>query len=971
MDVLGHKRTITSLLLAMCALGLGLIAQGYLAHPGSPLDGLLVYGLAALVFAAAVLRTPVLPGLSPRLAAARQSNTPLAQRGIGYAAWSTVLLFFAGMATVLALILFASDQQPLLRWAFHLTSIVLFLVAARSLSRAWAHHPDRASAPAGLGEGSGGTTAARTRWLQAGLLILIVLLGLFLRLYRFKELPYGLWYDESDNGLWARQILADPNFRPVYVPSTNLPAHFLYLIALSFRLLGDSMYAIRAVAVAFGVLTIVAAYFFGREFKGTFFGLVLAFLLAVSRWDVNWSRIGMHGVTVPFFELWIAAALLRGLRTRQLASFAWVGVALGLGLCFYTPVRIFPAVLLPFLLAWGLGWWRLVGREHPGWSWANRARHALATWSFPALLVVVGTLIVVAPVAQFALHYPDVFWDRAKRISLFQYPEVQAHPVQAVLDSTAKHLLMFNYRGDPNGRHNLPSAPMLGQLGGVLFVLGVVLSIVRWRDARSILLLAWLLIPLSGGIFSTWFEAPQSLRSIGSLPAVYLLMGVTMEWFGGEWRRVFPRPASSRRLATAGIVLLAAIGVENGFTYFYLQGRDFASWAAFNPAETRLAQDINLYRDDYDLRFDPLLTAHLTTRYLAPDYRTYHDFDAATVFPIQGTDKKGVLLFSAPDSYPFRGQAEALYPGVQTETFVHPYTGRPVLYRHFITRQEIAAVQGLDARYVPLQAGQGNAGAQAQLPRVDPQIDFAWAGDPPLAYPFEAVWNGGLLAPEYGVYTLHVDAPGEYTLHLDDRVVLSGPGPQERQIVMAEGVHALYLDCQVAGPGTVRLAWATPGDATLRPVPQDALYRSSWPIRGLVGRFYPNDNWSGDPALVRIDRQVAYYFHFLSLPRPYTVEWTGRLAVPVSGAYRLGVSAISSASLYVDDQPLIENSPLGQFQDAEIYLAAGMHDIRLRFLDDWSHSQVYLYWQLPTGIRELIPFDALFLPGEGTWWPTP
>ena len=57
----------------------------------------------------------------------------------------------------------------------------------------------------------------------------------------------------------------------------------------------------------------------GRARLALLLGAALA-LLAVSRWDVNWSRIGMHGVTLPFFELWVVAALLRGLRTGRITS---------------------------------------------------------------------------------------------------------------------------------------------------------------------------------------------------------------------------------------------------------------------------------------------------------------------------------------------------------------------------------------------------------------------------------------------------------------------------------------------------------------------------------------------------------------------------------------------------------------------------------------------------------------------------
>jgi hypothetical protein len=774
-----------------------------------------------------------------------------------------------------------------------------------------------------------------------------------------------LWYDEADNGLWARRILADPDYNPIYVPSTNLPAHFLYLVALAFRVLGDSMYAIRAVAVVFGMLTILAAYWCGRELGGPSYGLGLAALLAVSRWDVNWSRIGMHGVSVPLFELLVVAALLRGLRTQHLVPFGWAGVGLGLGLCFYSPLRVFPFVLAGFLLAWGVKWaicaWRTMARP----SVVRLARLTLAKWAVPALLFILGALIAVAPVVQYALNEPEIFWDRAKKVSIWAAPEAKARPVRAVLESASKHALMFHYRGDPNGRHNLPGAPMLALLSGVLMVFGLVLCLIKLGDPRSVLLLLWLVVPLSGGIMSTWFEAPQSLRSIGVLPAVYVLVLLPMGWFAREWQHVFPQPGVRRRLELLGLLVVAAIALENGVTYFYTWGRDFASWAAFNPAETHLAQDINRYKQDYDLRFDPLLTAHLATRYLAPDYEMYHHFDPATVFPLRGTEKEGKVLFIAPDTFPVREMAERLYPGVSVETFAHRYSNRVVLHKYVFSREEVAATQGVDVRYLAGPPGQAEVHYA-----VERALDLAWGDDPPVAYPFEVTFAGGLLAPEYGAYTLQVDAPGEFSLHLDGLPVLSGTGESKRAILMAQGLHELSLNVVVAGPGPVRLSWQTPWEATLRPVPADSLYRAFFPARGLVGRFHPNADWSGEPALARIDRQVGYYFHYLPMSRPYTVEWRGRLNVPVTGPYGFRVRAVSGASLYVDEE-LVFDSLSDQVEGGSLALSAGLHDIRLRYLDDESHSQVYLYWTPPGEEFELVPADALFLPVEGAWWPVP
>jgi hypothetical protein len=72
MDKLRYDRTLTRLLLAIGAMVLGIVAQNYFApfrggeRPSTLTDGLLVYGVAVTLFAAAVLRARRLPGLPLR-----------------------------------------------------------------------------------------------------------------------------------------------------------------------------------------------------------------------------------------------------------------------------------------------------------------------------------------------------------------------------------------------------------------------------------------------------------------------------------------------------------------------------------------------------------------------------------------------------------------------------------------------------------------------------------------------------------------------------------------------------------------------------------------------------------------------------------------------------------------------------------------------------------------------------------------
>ena len=53
----------------------------------------------------------------------------------------------------------------------------------------------------------------------------------------------------------------------------------------------------------------------------------------------------------------------------------------------------------------------------------------------------------------------------------------------------------------PNTTKEMPD-----RISGVLFVLGAIVCLYRWRDPRSTLVILWLLIPLTGGILSVSFE---------------------------------------------------------------------------------------------------------------------------------------------------------------------------------------------------------------------------------------------------------------------------------------------------------------------------------------------------------------------------------------------------------------------------------------------------------------------------------
>lgn len=933
-----RSRSVRNLVLALGASALAGWAQHLLA--GDHLrDGLIVYAVAGVVFAWVLRRQ----GRQPAWDGVFVSPSPLTSQRPAWRRWAVLVTLALSIAlAIVALNLFGEQVDLPRAWRFHLASIPLFLLAVYLLSF-------RSPAlPSSRSEALPISRTANRKTLLA--LALILVLAAFVRLYHLDTIPSGVWYDEADNGLQVRHMIQNPEWRPVH---TNLPTHFSYMILFSFKRFGETPLAMRLVTTLLGWLTVPAAYLAGRELfpNDRRLALVLAFFLAVSRWDVNWSRIALHGISVPLFELLGVGLLLRALRTGKLTDFAWAGVAVGLGPCFYTPLLLFPVVLGLFLIVWFLGQVS-VGQV------VARVRAVFV----PFIVFSVAALLTVGPLLQFAFQESEVFWKRPRQISVLKEAGITDRP-QAVAQNAVKHILMFNYEGDPNGRHNLPGEPMLDPITGVLFAVGLLVSLGRLAKSKYLLLVLWLGITLISGVLSVTFEAPQSLRAIGSMPAAYALAVVPLEMLLVKVTALFRRFQPRRVIQVALAVLLGCVGWSNFYTYFYRQTRDFAVWNAFATAETRLAREIQRLRDDYDLYFDPLLFRHLTTQFLLPDFNAYMTYDPATVFPVPDPTpgKKGVGLFVSPESRSARTLFQVYYPDVALEEFAHPYGGPTVLSTYLLAGDEIAATHGLVGRYY---------GADDDLPRfqrTDSAVDFDWTSEePPLEFPFRVDWQGALDVPTYGAHQLSVQAPGGVELWLDQAPVPLDGGSSP-VLSLPAGVHALRLVCHVERPAAVRLLWHTPADTELKPVPVGALYHEPFTGHGLVGHYYANDSWTGSPAFSRIDPVIAYYFHHIPLARPYTVEWKGRLEIPRSGRWALGTEALSATWLDLDGREVLANTQINYYEQVELDLSAGWHDIVLRFLDAGSHSHVYLWWRPPEGVREIIPTQYLYPPAKESW----
>jgi hypothetical protein len=145
---------------------------------------------------------------------------------------------------------------------------------------------------------------------------------------------------------------------------------------------------------------------------------------------------------------------------------------------------------------------------------------------------------------------------------------------------------MWNARGDANGRHNLPGAPMLDPLSGALFAVGAGLTIARWRDRRSLLLLVWPGVMLIPGVFSV--QAPHAMRTVEVLAPTMILGGIgavaLIDLLADRARRNKP----DRRVLGIGAGLLAVALVLNTWRYFVAWPATPQAYAEFYVADTRI-----------------------------------------------------------------------------------------------------------------------------------------------------------------------------------------------------------------------------------------------------------------------------------------------------------------------------------------------------------------------------------------------
>lgn len=347
------------------------------------------------------------------------------------------------------------------------------------------------------------------------ILVLIIIFALSLRLYGLDQNPNGLFCDEAATGYDAYSLSKTGrdlhgNFLPLLMNHHDVDyveSMYTYLTVPSVSLFGLSIFSTRLLAAVIGSLTILSTYLFTKELFNRKIGVISAFLLAVSPWHLQFSRIAFRAILAPFFVTLGLFFLLKGLKKPKF--FIVSALVLGLSLHTYSVIKLFlPLMLIVFFFFY-------------------RKKIITLFKSNKEMIKIFIVSAIIFLILAIPIYYLSFFGGGNQRfyeLSIFNtsiIPELP-NPLLLFLLSFLSHLspdfLFIN--GDAHLRHSLPH---FGQVLLILlpFILLALFFFIYKRNKKGFLLISLFIIGIIPASLTIAFS--HALRSIPAVPFLEII----------------------------------------------------------------------------------------------------------------------------------------------------------------------------------------------------------------------------------------------------------------------------------------------------------------------------------------------------------------------------------------------------------------------------------------------------------------
>lgn len=357
------------------------------------------------------------------------------------------------------------------------------------------------------------------------LLILILIIASLIRLWKLDKVPISLYSDEVDVGYQAYSILkTGKDYRGIPWPlSFHSFADFraplyIYSSIPTVAIFGISSYGVRLPAAIFGILGVLILYLLISEIGNYLpkdnlptmkrLAIISSFLLAISPWHIQYSRMAFEVTELLFFLLLGLYLFFKSLKNPKLL---WLSTAsFGLTPWIYSTAKLFtPFLLLSLIFIW---------RKEIG-----KIPKKYIYYSIIALIIFAAPMAysILSDKAEMRFNYISVFSDPTTSsevdYSRLLDAEVRKQAGGGIISKVISRLVhnkyifwggkvvnnyltavSFNFlfiNGDPNLRHSIEGIGEFYKIEIVGLILGLILFFTRFKNRKIKILIAfWIMI---------------------------------------------------------------------------------------------------------------------------------------------------------------------------------------------------------------------------------------------------------------------------------------------------------------------------------------------------------------------------------------------------------------------------------------------------------------------------------------------
>lgn len=441
---------------------------------------------------------------------------------------------------------------------------------------------------------------------------LILVLAIFLRIFRLDSVPPALFGDEVDVGYQAYSLLKTGKdltgrFLPFYIKSLSefRTPLYIYSSVPFIGVFGLNEYGVRLPAVFWGVVSIIGIYFFSRKLFNNTTAYCAMFIAAISPWHLQYSRASFEVTMLLSFLIFGVLFFLKGINNSRYYFFS--AILLISSIYIYSTAVVFVPLLIVFLV---IIYWNQVRKVSAKILFVLTLTGAIL---FLPVLVSMITGEAKERFSAISIFQDSVLLDKinlARQGQEFFNPDGTSQKISPNVEAIFYNKPMIflqvfitNYfrslspaflfsEGDINFRQGIHEMGQIYYFEAILIILGMFI-LVRENWKKSTLIFGWLILsPVPASLtFGGGFHATRLF--IMFLPLV-ILSGI-----GGNW-------LIENRKSIAGKVLFAIVGIVlifNVVFYLYRYHIHYGpeSWRWWHVGFKEAMQYIGSVDEDYQI----------------------------------------------------------------------------------------------------------------------------------------------------------------------------------------------------------------------------------------------------------------------------------------------------------------------------------------------------------------------------------